>query len=100
MSCVNVASAIDFSCIRNIIADIRNNNISITTGRMILKQIDNGAALFGFPSLPDVTIQSTEDLCTKLESLIPVDNENVAQAGFLEIIAILMQIWKLIQPVL
>ena len=100
MACVYPAEPIDFSCIVQIIAEVRGGSVTATTVRKLLKQIDSGIALFGTPQVGLPTAMGTDSLCDRIEEFVPIPGRPSTNIGWLELILLLIELWKQLQPIL
>ena len=67
-SCVYEAEQLSFSCVLDVVNDVRTGNITTETARKILKQVDSGLAQFGRPDPVGVAAMSEDELLNQIES--------------------------------
>lgn len=67
-SCVYEAEQLSFSCVLDVVNDVRTGNITTETARKILKQVDAGLAQFGRPDPVGVAAMSEDELLNQIES--------------------------------
>ena len=108
MACVYQPDGIDFGCVSQIVKRVIAGEVDVLTARMLLKQIDSGLATFGAPDVvvslnPSAhSIETPAEVANELQSIVSqeVDGGQVTAASMLTVVALLWQLWKLIQPLI
>lgn len=73
MSCVYEAEPVSFSCILDVVSDVRKGTVTVETARKIIKQVDGGLAQFGMPKPIGYKALPEEDLLKEVEDQCKVE---------------------------
>jgi len=94
MACVYEAEPVSFSCVLDVVSDIRAGSVSTLTARKVLKQVDAGIAQFGRPPVGMAAL-SEEALLDAIEGCCVVEGSS-ASDKITELLPLLIQLLKLI----
>ena len=86
--CLYQPEPASLECILEVVKDVRNGDITSTTVRKVLKQVDSGLAAFGRPE-PVVGTLSEEDLLAQLEAACTAEVTTASPAWLPLLIALL-----------
>ena len=75
MSCVYEAEPVSFSCVLDVVNDVRTGNVTTETARKILKQVDSGLAQFGKPKPIGLTNIEEIELLDAIESRCSMESK-------------------------
>lgn len=90
MSCLYSPEPLSFECVMEIVNDFRAGDLSTTTVRKLLKQIDSGLAAFGMPVTVATDLEKSEVL-DRIEEL----TKQPSTAGInIELIMLLIKLLK------
>lgn len=102
MNCVYEPEELSLACVKEVVSDVISGELTITTGRKVLKLIDTGLATF--EGTPDISFSladtSPKGLAKLIQKRIPEDDEVMIQSSWIEIIALLIELWSQIKPLL
>lgn len=95
MSCIYEAEPVSFSCILDVVSDVRKGTVTVETARKIIKQVDGGLAQFGMPKPVGVKALPEEDLLTMIEDQCKM--EGIGWSSKLaQMLPLLMQLLQII----
>lgn len=88
------AEPVSFSCVLDVVNDVRTGEISTETARKILKQVDAGLAQFGKPNPIGYKSMAETDLLNEVESKCTVGSadENI----LVDLLPLLLQLLTLV----
>lgn len=100
MSCVYDPEELSFPCIMEIINDVRSGNVSTTTVRKVLKQVDSGLAKFSSPP-STLSVLDEDEICDELEALAnnQADRADVGAMsleGYMKALSLLLSLLELL----
>lgn len=95
MSCVYEAEPVSFSCILDVVSDVRSGKVTVETARKIIKQVDGGLAQFGMPKPVGFKALPEEDLLTAVEDACKVEGIDWS-SKLVQMLPLLMQLLQIV----
>lgn len=96
MSCVYEPEPVSFPCILETLRDFRNGEVTSTTIRKVLKQVDSAVAAFGKPR-PMVNAVADEDVPARLEESLSMGSYATPEVGTIPVwVPLLLQFLQLL----
>lgn len=95
MSCVYEAEPVSFSCILDVVNDVRSGKVTTETARKIIKQVDAGLAQFGLPKPIGVRALPQDELLSEVENMCSVEGIDWS-AKLAQMLPLLLQLLQII----
>ena len=95
MSCVYEAEPVSFSCILDVVSDVRSGKVTVETARKIIKQVDGGLAQFGMPKPVGYKALPEEDLLKEVEDQCKVEGIDWS-SKLAQMLPLLMQLLQIV----
>ena len=95
MSCMYEAEQVSFSCILDVVSDVRKGTVTTETVRKIIKQIDGGLAQFGMPKPVGVKALPEDELLSQVENMCTVEGIDWS-AKLAQMLPLLLQLLQIL----